>query len=127
MKILGGVMRARPPAASASTASNARAMTVADAIAAGIAFVHQELNLFDNLDAAANVFIGREPRRGPLRLLDRRRMRAEVAPLFARLGVDFGPDTPVAGCRWPSASSSRSPRRCRSTAASSSWTSRPRA
>ena len=28
-------------------------MTVADAIAAGIAFVHQELNLFDNLDAAA--------------------------------------------------------------------------
>ena len=37
-------------------------MTVAGAIAAGIAFVHQELNLFDNLDAAGNVFIGREPR-----------------------------------------------------------------
>ena len=30
-------------------------------------------------------------------------------------------------CRWPSASSSRSPRRCRSMRASSSWTSRPRA
>jgi ribose transport system ATP-binding protein len=30
-------------------------------MSAGIAFVHQELNLFDNLDVAANVFIGREP------------------------------------------------------------------
>ncbi len=70
-------------------------MTVADAIAAGIAFVHQELNLFDNLDAAANVFIGREPVTGPLRLVDRRRMAAEAEPLFRRLGADFGPDTPV--------------------------------
>ena len=42
-------------------ASSGRRFTVADAIKAGIAFVHQELNLFDNLDAAANVFIGREP------------------------------------------------------------------
>ena len=34
---------------------------MAEAQAAGIAFVHQELNLFDNLDVAANVMIGREP------------------------------------------------------------------
>ena len=56
-------------------------MTIAGAIAAGIAFVHQELNLFDNLDAAANVFIGREPLRGgPLRLVDRARLAADAAP-----------------------------------------------
>ena len=37
----------------------------------GIAFVHQELNLFENLDVAANVYIGREPHRyGFLRLVD---------------------------------------------------------
>ena len=73
-------------------------MTVAGAIAAGIGFVHQELNLFDNLDAAANVFIGREPLQGgPLRLVDRARLHAAVEPLFARLGVDFAPDAPVAG------------------------------
>src|ERR1700688_5262877 len=36
-------------------------LTVAEAIRCGIAFVHQELNLFDNLDVAANVFFGREP------------------------------------------------------------------
>ena len=44
-----------------STACGSTRLSVADAIAAGIAFVHQELNLFENLDAAANVFIGREP------------------------------------------------------------------
>ena len=96
MKVLGGVVaptrgRIRVDGVERS------AMTVPGAIAAGIAFVHQELNLLDNLDAAGNVFIGREPRTpGPLRLLDRRRMAAEVRPIFARLGVDFGPDAPVA-------------------------------
>ena len=96
MKILGGVLR--PSTGSIRIDGRAReAMTVADAIAAGIAFVHQELNLFDNLDAAANVFIGREPLRpGPLRLVDRKKLAAATAPLFDRLGVDFSPQTPVA-------------------------------
>ena len=41
-------------------------------MAGGIAFVHQELNLFENLDVAGNILIGREPlRAGPLRLIDR--------------------------------------------------------
>ncbi len=72
-------------------------LDVGDAIAAGIAFVHQELNLFDNLDVAANVFIGREPLTGgPLQLIDRKRLRAAVQPLLDRLGCDFGPDTSVA-------------------------------
>ena len=80
MKILGGVVA--PSAGTiASTATSARALTVNDATRAGIAFVHQELNLFENLDVAANVFIGREPRRGgPLRLVDKPRLRARVAP-----------------------------------------------
>ena len=64
---------------------------------AGIAFVHQELNLFDNLDVAANVFIGREPRKGGiLNLVDTAKMRADVAPYLARLGAGFSPSTPVA-------------------------------
>jgi ribose transport system ATP-binding protein len=35
---------------------------VADATAQGIGFVHQELNVLDNLTVAENVFLGREPR-----------------------------------------------------------------
>ncbi|MBV9654908.1 MAG: sugar ABC transporter ATP-binding protein, partial [Acetobacteraceae bacterium] len=72
-------------------------LTVPQSLGAGIAFVHQELNLFENLDVAANVFIGREPRGyGPLQLIDRKALRARVAPLLARLGCDFAADTPVA-------------------------------
>ncbi|TIX74954.1 MAG: D-xylose ABC transporter ATP-binding protein, partial [Mesorhizobium sp.] len=50
-------------------------LTVEASIGSGIAFVHQELNLFENLDVAANIFFGREPlRAGPLRLVDRARL-----------------------------------------------------
>ena len=95
MKILGGIVE--PSEGVVCIDGEARHMTVAAAIAAGIAFVHQELNLFDNLDAAANVFIGREPRYGgPLRLIDRKTLREKVRGLLLRVGADFGPDAPVA-------------------------------
>src|ERR1700721_1992959 len=72
-------------------------LTVPEAIRTGIAFVHQELNLFDNLDVAGNVYIGREPLRGwPLKLIDRKRLHAQVQPLLERLGADFEPDAPLA-------------------------------
>ena len=82
MKILGGVEA--PSAGTIRLDGVPRpALTVADAIAGGIAFVHQELNLFDNLDVAANVFIGREPLHGgPLKLIDRARLR-QASRLFA--------------------------------------------
>ena len=35
--------------------------SVSDAINLGIGFIHQELNVFDNLTIAENVFLGREP------------------------------------------------------------------
>jgi ribose transport system ATP-binding protein len=94
MKILGGVVR--PSAGRIVIDGVERELTVAEAMAAGIAFVHQELNLFDNLDVAANVFIGREPRTGRLRLIDGRRLHADAGLLLARLGADFRPETPVA-------------------------------
>ena len=95
MKVLGGVIEPTGGVIRIE-GQERRAFGVADAIAAGIAFVHQELNLFDNLDVAANVFIGREPLRGgPLRLIDRQALVRGVQPLLDRLGVEFGPDTPV--------------------------------
>ncbi|MBH5397666.1 sugar ABC transporter ATP-binding protein [Bradyrhizobium sp. CNPSo 4010] len=96
MRVLGGVVE--PSGGVIRVDGTARgSLTVADAIKAGIAFVHQELNLFDNLDVAGNVFIGREPvHGGPLRLIDRKRMYADVAPLLERLGCDFAADAPLA-------------------------------
>jgi ribose transport system ATP-binding protein len=96
MKILGGVIAPSQGTIRIDGAERT-AMSVKDATKAGIAFVHQELNLFDNLDVAANVFIGREPRFGGiLNLVDTRALHERVVPLLRRLGADFGPGTPVA-------------------------------
>lgn len=96
MKVLGGVTA---PSAGTIRIDGVEhdALTVARSLGAGIAFVHQELNLFDNLDVTANVLIGREPLRfGPLRLVDRVRAEATVRPLLHRLNADFGPRAAVA-------------------------------
>src|SRR3954452_15352316 len=95
MKVLGGVLA--PDAGVIRTGGvDHRALSVQHAMAAGIAFVHQELNLFENLDVAANVFIGREKLMGgPLKLVDNAEMRDRVTPLLERLGADFAPDTLV--------------------------------
>ncbi|GEO40574.1 ribose transport system ATP-binding protein [Skermanella aerolata] len=95
MKILGGVVK--PSSGSIVIDGESRtALSVKDAAHAGIAFVHQELHLFENLDVAANIYIGREPRRGGfLNLIDNAALHQRVKPLLRRLGVDFAPDDPV--------------------------------
>src|SRR5262245_59860987 len=80
--------------------------SVSDAIRKGIGFIHQELNILDNLDVAENVFLGREPVwAGPLKLVDRRRIHAQADLFLNRLGADFwsGPplkDFSLATDRW---------------------------
>mgnify|MGYP001165980259 CR=1 FL=1 len=61
--------------------------------AAGIAIIHQELNLVPHLSVAENIYLAREPRRGFL--VDRRKLRADAKRCLDRLGVDIGPDVPV--------------------------------
>ena len=56
----------------------------------GIALIHQELQLMPDLSAAANVFIGREPRRAGW-LLDHTRQLADTRALFERLGLQLDP------------------------------------
>ncbi|MEQ8768862.1 MAG: sugar ABC transporter ATP-binding protein [Planctomycetota bacterium] len=64
------------------------------ASALGIALIHQELNLADNLDVAANLFLGREPHR--FGLIDRSTIERESEKVLERIGVSFGPRTPIA-------------------------------
>ncbi len=95
MKILGGVVAPSSGTIMIDGVSRS-ALAVRDAAQAGIAFVHQELNLFENLDVAANIYIGREPRKGGiLNLIDNVALHERVKPLLKRLGVDFGPDDSV--------------------------------
>src|SRR5580700_4760634 len=70
--------------------------SVADAVKLGIGFVHQELNNLENLEVAANIFIGREPLwGGPLKLIDRKKIVADSKPPLKRLGLDIDPRTLV--------------------------------
>ncbi len=93
MKILGGVLE---PDAGEVLIDGERALirSVADATRYGISFIHQELNVLDNLDVAANVFLGREPRRSGLRwLIDSKRMHKDARVYLEQLGLDIPTDT----------------------------------
>jgi rhamnose transport system ATP-binding protein len=68
----------------------------ADARDAGIAVIYQEPTLFPDLSVAENIFIGRQPL-GRGRRIDGRRMHAEVAAIFDRLGVPIDPGRVAAG------------------------------
>ncbi|HWD19918.1 MAG TPA: sugar ABC transporter ATP-binding protein [Verrucomicrobiae bacterium] len=86
MKILGGVHQ--PDAGEILfDGQPVRIRHVSDALRLGIAFIHQELNVLDNLDVAANVFLGREPRSSAFGLIDTRRIHAETKPFLDRLGL----------------------------------------
>lgn len=69
----------------------------ADAKRAGIAFIHQELNLFTNLTIAENIFIDGFPMRGvgPIRFIDRGQLKRETASILERVGLDVPADTVI--------------------------------
>jgi ribose transport system ATP-binding protein len=68
--------------------------SVGDATRLGISFIHQELNVLDNLDVAANVFLGREPLKGGfLKLIDRKRLHSQAATYLERLGLEIPTST----------------------------------
>src|SRR4029077_8803389 len=70
-----------------------------DARAVGIETVYQDLALTPDLDAAANVFLGRELVRpgllGRLGVLDKSRMARQTSEAMARLGVTIRPSAEV--------------------------------
>ena len=63
-----------------------------DAAAAGIAFIHQELNLFTNLSIAENLRISGLPRRPGTPFTDRRALRAGAREQLERVQLDVSPD-----------------------------------
>jgi rhamnose transport system ATP-binding protein len=72
-----------------------RFATPAQAEAAGISVVYQELSLVPDLDVAENIYLHREPRRARV-FLDNARMHRDCAAYLAELGLDIDPGAPVA-------------------------------
>jgi rhamnose transport system ATP-binding protein len=93
VKILTGIYR---PDAGDITISGARfaAEGPRDAWAVGVAAIHQETVMFDELSVAENIFMGHMPaaRGGAIDWGD---MRAKTGELLRRLDADFDPSTPL--------------------------------
>src|SRR5215831_12987920 len=62
--------------------------------AAGIAIIHQELNLIPYLSITENIFLGREITNA-LDMLDKKQMRKQTVELLKRLQLDVDPDTKI--------------------------------
>ncbi|MDN5786371.1 sugar ABC transporter ATP-binding protein [Pseudorhodobacter sp.] len=61
---------------------------------AGVGIIHQELSLMNDLTAAQNIFIGREPRKKFGRL-DEAALNAQTAEIFAQMHLKIDPRTPI--------------------------------
>lgn len=86
IKMISGV---HPPS-SGEILLDGEPASLADASVArerGIEVVYQDLALADQQTVYMNLFLGREPVKGPLRLLDRKRMIAETEALVKELDV----------------------------------------
>ena len=93
MNILAGVF----PADSGEVEFNEkkiRKMTIQQSEKLGIAFVHQELNLFNDLKVYENIFLMKEYKK-KTGALDKKRMIRETQQLFTELGVEIDPEEKV--------------------------------
>jgi ribose transport system ATP-binding protein len=88
MKLLSGVHQPSGGAIQIEGSSKSFA-TPREAQAEGIAMVHQELNLIPTLNAADNIFLGRE--KGGL-TVNRKETIEEAAELLRLVGANFGPE-----------------------------------
>lgn len=70
----------------------------ADAQHAGIAMIHQELDLVPGLSVAENLYLGRELR-NRFGVVDRRKMASRTRELLRRTGIDLDPLRPVGELR----------------------------
>ncbi len=61
--------------------------SVHEAIEAGFSMIHQELLPFPELTVAENIFMGREPVRGWLGWINRKKLYADAKALMTRLGI----------------------------------------
>ncbi len=94
MNILGGVI----PFDAGKILLNGKDYAPRDpsqAARSGIAFIHQELNLFTNLSVAENFFISDFPLLGKTPFLDKKRILAKTQEFLSLVDLDIPPGTTV--------------------------------
>jgi ribose transport system ATP-binding protein len=88
MKILAGIYR-RDAGTIKVKGAEVEVLSPRAAQNLGISIIHQELNLMGHLTVAQNIFIGREPHRGPF--LDERALNRKARELFEELHIRLDP------------------------------------
>ena len=61
--------------------------SVQQSIELGISVIHQELNLAPNLDIASNIYLGREPRKPALGIVDKKELYEQAEKVAHRVGI----------------------------------------
>ena len=92
MNILGGVL----PADGGTISLDGKPVNFAtpvDSLDAGIGFIHQELNLINDLTIYENMFITHLPQKGIL--LDKALMQSKTRQLFEKMNLDLDPNIMV--------------------------------
>ncbi|MGF1725277.1 sugar ABC transporter ATP-binding protein [Photobacterium nomapromontoriensis] len=64
-----------------------------EALEAGISMIHQELSPILHRNIAENIWLGREPVKGPLQLIDHAKMYRDTEELLQRLNLKLDPRT----------------------------------
>ena len=86
MKVIGGVHQ--PTSGEVFVdGKKAEIHSVADSSELGIGFVHQELNVLDNIDVAGNIYLGREERK--FGLIRKNEMHKKAEPWLTQLGLNI--------------------------------------
>ena len=93
MNILGGVLQPNKGEIRID-GKNVTFSVPRDSMDAGIAFIHQELNLVNDLNIYENLFLGRELKKGFK--LDKKTMIARAGEVLKKLNVDLDPCEPLA-------------------------------
>ena len=88
MKVLGGII---PPDEGEMYIDGARIQprNAREALALGIGFIHQELNLCNNLTVTDNIFMGREITRHGVK--DKKALRQKAKQLLEEMGIHIDP------------------------------------
>ncbi|UXI04342.1 sugar ABC transporter ATP-binding protein [Photobacterium sp. TY1-4] len=66
-----------------------------ESLEAGISMIHQELSPVLHRSIAENIWLGREPVKGPLRLIDHAKMYRDTEALLRTLDLNLDPRTPM--------------------------------
>ncbi|OUW83034.1 MAG: D-xylose ABC transporter ATP-binding protein [Saprospirales bacterium TMED214] len=67
--------------------------SVKSSLDSGVALIHQELNLAENLQVGENIYLGREPNR--FGFIDRKQINVDAGKVLKQIGLAVEPTTPL--------------------------------